>query len=139
MGRPVPRAPLWSEGMTREEYNIAARAAFKGDALQQCPHCGRSFAEDKLPMHMKGCKPAKVVHGKPTATKVETGGVFDRLLSDAEAKKSKKQAEDVVEKRMSNRRSSGDSGVLDRLYEDAKVRQARLQSGELDQDADSPG
>merc|ERR1712039_975488 len=51
----------------------------------------------------------------------------------------KKQADDVVEKRMSSRRSSGDSGVLDRLYEDAKARQARLQSGEADQDADSPG
>jgi len=136
--RPVPRAPLWSEGMTREEYNIAAIAAFKGDALQQCPHCGRSFTEEKLPIHMKGCKPAKVVHEKPTATKVDTGGVFDRLLSDAEAKKNKKLTEDAVEKRPS-RKSSADSGVLGRLYEDAKVRQARLQSGEVDQDGDSVG
>lgn len=57
--RPVPRPPSDAPtGMTRAEMdqrNAAAMAAFETQAMKKCPNCGRTFLEDRLPIHLRSC------------------------------------------------------------------------------------
>lgn len=55
--RPKPKKPeIGSEQMTLEERNEAAWQASKLQLLE-CDNCGRKFAPDRLPVHLRSCKP----------------------------------------------------------------------------------
>lgn len=56
--RPRPKKPenMDSGNMTREEMNEAAWEASKAQLLP-CENCGRRFAADRLPVHLRSCKP----------------------------------------------------------------------------------
>ena len=76
--RPVPRAPSDAPiGSTRAEMdqrNAAAMAAFETQAMKKCPNCGRTFLEDRLPIHLRSCtseNPHKAVN-RPQAEPEET-------------------------------------------------------------------
>ena len=68
-GRPAPEAPQMPEGLAGEDdrplkpsskdweaYNEAAWASAQAQ-LDKCPHCGRTFAPDRLVVHLRSCKP----------------------------------------------------------------------------------
>lgn len=57
--RPVPRppsdAPMGSTRAEMDQRNAAAMAAFESQAMKKCPNCGRTFLEDRLPIHLRSC------------------------------------------------------------------------------------
>ena len=69
-GRPAPKAPAMPGGdgldderpmkpatnRAWEEYNEAAWASAQAQ-LEACPHCGRTFAHDRLQVHLRSCGP----------------------------------------------------------------------------------
>lgn len=54
--RPIPVKPQTSGQMTRAQLNEAAYESSKKQ-LVPCPNCGRTFAPDRLPVHLKACRP----------------------------------------------------------------------------------
>ncbi|KAI8829188.1 hypothetical protein BJ741DRAFT_623726 [Chytriomyces cf. hyalinus JEL632] len=40
-----------------EAYNAAAQAAYLDTARAECQNCGRKFAQDRLEIHLRSCKP----------------------------------------------------------------------------------
>ncbi|CAJ0597794.1 unnamed protein product [Cylicocyclus nassatus] len=65
--RPEPKRPtviLDESGAVDEEATNEARWENAQDLLVQCEHCGRRFAEDRIPVHQRSCtaeNPAKPV------------------------------------------------------------------------------
>ncbi|KAH7828337.1 putative Zinc finger, C2H2 type family protein [Monocercomonoides exilis] len=52
-----------------DQYNDAAFESYK-DLLAPCPNCGRKFAPDRLPIHLRSCKPGHVL--TPLKSKAES-------------------------------------------------------------------
>jgi hypothetical protein len=50
----VPQAPVTLPGASDAEINAAASAALNAN-MESCPHCGRTFANDRLAIHAKSC------------------------------------------------------------------------------------
>eukprot|EP01135_Chromosphaera_perkinsii_P010405 Nk52_evm77s2118 gene=Nk52_evmTU77s2118 len=53
-----PSALSSGEGLTNEERNAIAAEAH-ASSLSECPNCGRTFNPDRLPVHLKSCKPGQ--------------------------------------------------------------------------------
>ena len=50
-----------------EEHNTAAAEAYNGN-MSPCPHCGRTFLPERLPVHLRSCRAnssSKPIAGKP--------------------------------------------------------------------------
>eukprot|EP01063_Lacrimia_lanifica_P014929 TRINITY_DN2151_c0_g1_i4.p1 TRINITY_DN2151_c0_g1~~TRINITY_DN2151_c0_g1_i4.p1 ORF type:complete len:885 (+),score=216.08 TRINITY_DN2151_c0_g1_i4:120-2657(+) len=45
------------EGMTADEFNQQQFETYNNN-LASCPNCGRTFAPDRLPIHLRSCNPA---------------------------------------------------------------------------------
>lgn len=43
--------------------------AYDSIVYEQCPHCNRKFFEGKLPLHLKSCKPGKLLKKKAPSKK----------------------------------------------------------------------
>ena len=61
---PEPKKPEMLPGaggpraLDAEAYNEAAWVTSQA-ALMPCPNCGRTFNPDRLPVHLRACKPKK--------------------------------------------------------------------------------
>ncbi|CAK0867824.1 unnamed protein product [Prorocentrum cordatum] len=54
--KPLPQRPDVQEGVTRAEYNDAAKDAYEAKVMAHCPGCGRSFKDEAtLARHAKAC------------------------------------------------------------------------------------
>ena len=79
--RPLPTAPSTDPlpSMSREELekrNQKAMQTFETQAMKQCPHCFRTFLEDRLDVHLRSCtaeKPHKPVTRVKEASQPPTG------------------------------------------------------------------
>ncbi|KAK2945857.1 putative Zinc finger protein [Blattamonas nauphoetae] len=76
--KPLPEPPKSLPGpgaggkLTQAQIDAQNDAAYETykDNLAQCPNCGRKFNPDRLPIHLKSCKPGKVLTPlKPAASK----------------------------------------------------------------------
>ncbi|XP_071997328.1 zinc finger protein 474-like [Engystomops pustulosus] len=67
--RPVPQKPQldMSKGASLESQNKASWQSFK-DQLLPCSNCGRTFASDRLEVHLRSCKPKAGGPSKKTTT-----------------------------------------------------------------------
>ena len=52
--RPRPVRPSVKDGASVAEQNEAAYQAHEAN-LSPCPHCGRTFNSDRLPVHLRSC------------------------------------------------------------------------------------
>ncbi|XP_050402830.1 zinc finger protein 474 [Patella vulgata] len=71
--RPLPKRPQGLGGngeITRDQMNEAAWQASK-EQLVPCPNCARRFAPDRLPVHLRACRPK-------TSTIRKGGGPVDK-------------------------------------------------------------
>lgn len=66
--RPVPQPtselPIGASRSDIERHNEQAMKTFETQAMKQCPHCQRTFLEDRLEIHLRSCtaeKPHKPV------------------------------------------------------------------------------
>ena len=64
--KPVPSAPveipLGTSGRNIDAQNALAYEAYNENVLVPCPNCTRTFAEDRLVVHLRSCtnkKPSK--------------------------------------------------------------------------------
>ncbi len=56
------------------QQNSAAFDAYNNDALEKCPHCGRSFLPKPLEIHLKSCRPGRLIGTKLKAHSGKAGG-----------------------------------------------------------------
>lgn len=61
--RKLPEPPTASSdgasgaaGMSREQFNEQAMSKFNTEQMIPCPHCGRTFLEDSLKVHLRSCR-----------------------------------------------------------------------------------
>lgn len=59
-------------GMSREQFNEQAMDKFKKEGLLPCPHCGRTFFEDPLKIHLRSCRSDSI--SRPVGAKAAGGG-----------------------------------------------------------------
>jgi hypothetical protein len=57
--QPPAEAPIGSSWSQIQAHNEIAAAAFEKEVMKHCPNCGRTFLEDRLPVHLRSCKPDK--------------------------------------------------------------------------------
>jgi hypothetical protein len=54
--------------------NTAAFDSYNTEALDSCPHCGRSFLAEPLKIHMRSCRPGRLIGEKLKAHSGKAGG-----------------------------------------------------------------
>ena len=68
----LPAKPSDDRPLTGSDtYNEAAFASYLDHSRQECPHCGRKFATDRLEIHLRSCSP---------------GGFFARQAANRQAR-----------------------------------------------------
>jgi hypothetical protein len=55
-------------------HNKHASEAYNNEALEKCPHCGRSFLEGPLQIHLRSCRPGRLIGEKLKAHSGKAGG-----------------------------------------------------------------
>ena len=57
--RPLPQppteTPIVSSGRNIDRHNEMVSQAFEQNVLKPCPHCARTFLEDRLQIHLRSC------------------------------------------------------------------------------------
>ena len=84
--KPVPRAPRDFERAVAtgdiehmsagaiQAQNTAAFESYNNDALDPCPHCGRTMLPKALEIHLRSCRPGRLIGEKLMSHSGKAGG-----------------------------------------------------------------
>jgi hypothetical protein len=84
--KPVPQAPLGFERRIAtgdiehmsagaiQAQNTAAFESYNNDALDPCPHCGRTMLPKALEIHLRSCRPGRLIGEKLMSHSGKAGG-----------------------------------------------------------------